>query len=134
MLRVWAVTTAKGRVDLMKRLVIAGSRDDVTYQQVEDAIDMWVEVNGVPDLVIVGGARGVDTYAQTEAEIRDWKVLVLRADWALHGKRAGYLRNKEMAMAGTHLLALRANRSRGTGMMIDLANDFDLEVTVIGVT
>ncbi|GAA4139709.1 hypothetical protein GCM10022216_18100 [Sphingobacterium kyonggiense] len=52
------------------------------------------------------------------------------ADWS-QGKKAGYLRNKQMAKYATHLIAICDGESKGTKNIIDLANEHDLKVRVI---
>ena len=41
-------------------LAIVGSSRFYDYEIFEKAIENWVENNGYPDLIIVGGASGVD--------------------------------------------------------------------------
>ena len=45
-------------------LVIAGSSRFYDYSVVEEILDQWIEIEGYPDLVIVGGASGVDYLAE----------------------------------------------------------------------
>ena len=41
-------------------LVIAGSSRFYDYSVIEEILDQWIEIEDYPDLVIVGGASGVD--------------------------------------------------------------------------
>ena len=45
-------------------LAIVGSSRYYDFESFEDIIDAWVGANGYPDLVIVGGASGVDYLAE----------------------------------------------------------------------
>ena len=52
------------------------------------------------------------------------------ANWDAHGKRAGFLRNQEMAEHADALIALWDGHSRGTKSMIDIATKKGLAVHV----
>ena len=45
-------------------LAIVGSSRYYDYSNFESLIDSWIEMNGYPDLIIVGGASGVDYMAE----------------------------------------------------------------------
>lgn len=102
-------------------LVVAGSR---TLQMDDSEFDHWMnhglEVLGTPTKVIQGGARGVDRSADRWA----YQALIDRetwpADWKRYGKRAGYVRNVDMAVEADKALILWDGKSPGTRMMIDL--------------
>lgn len=64
--------------------------------------------------VISGGARGVDTWAIEAAKERGLAFRVFPADWATHGRRAGYVRNIAMAMCTEYVLAFWDEQSKGT--------------------
>lgn len=59
------------------------------------------------------------------------------ANWAAFGKRAGYIRNEQMAKYAVEdgscgmLIAFWDGKSRGTKHMIDLANKHGLKVHVV---
>lgn len=54
------------------------------------------------------------------------------ADWERHGKRAGYLRNREMAELGADLvLAFWDGQSKGTMHMVDLAEEYGIPFELI---
>jgi hypothetical protein len=53
------------------------------------------------------------------------------ADWAEHGKKAGYIRNKAMVDTKPDLvLAFQVDSSKGTQHTIDLVKAADLEVNL----
>ena len=47
-------------------LAIVGSSRYYDYSNFESLIDSWIEMNGYPDLIIVGGASGVDYMAERD--------------------------------------------------------------------
>lgn len=86
-----------------------------------------------PDTVIVHGAcpRGADRIAHEEAERLEFVIEQHPAHWNQFGKRAGFIRNEEMAVAGAHrLLAFWDGKSRGTRDMINRAMEHGIPVEV----
>ena len=55
------------------------------------------------------------------------------ADWDKHGKKAGYLRNVEMAEMATHCVVFIKDGSKGATHMIDIAKRKGLELRVYEV-
>ena len=49
-------------------LAIVGSSRFYDFQIFEELIENWVDDNGYPDLIIVGGASGVDYMAERWAD------------------------------------------------------------------
>lgn len=80
--------------------------------------------------VICGKARGVDTMGEQWAIANGIPVEYFPADWERYGKKAGMLRNQEMANEAQALIALWDFRSPGTRNMIYLANIQGLSVHV----
>ena len=64
------------------------------------------------------GERYADEYAE---EIEHFP-----ADWTKHGKRAGFMRNIEMAENATHCLVICENESRGAMHMFETAKSHGL--------
>lgn len=100
-----------------------------------EAITDVVRESGVSkeDTVIVHGAcpRGAD--AMADALAKQWGVAVEAhpADWKQHGRRAGFVRNAEMAELGADVcLAFNHNNSNGTKMMTDLTQKAGIETRI----
>ena len=107
------------------KTIIAGSRafDDYDYLCVVcDMIDI--------SEIVSGTARGADSLGERYAAQNNIKLTQFPADWNKHGKKAGYLRNKEMAEYGDCLVAFWDGESKGTKLMIDLARKNNLDVRV----
>lgn len=83
--------------------------------------------------VISGGASGVDTAGEWWAKTHGIPVERYPAKWDLHGKRAGYLRNVQMAEKADALIAIWDEQSRGTKHMIKTARSYMLKVFVLSV-
>lgn len=98
--------------------IVAGSRDFTDYiflKKVLTALPWRIEE------VVSGGARGADTLGERYA--RENQILFTRfpAKWDLYGKRAGYLRNEEMARYSEALVVFRYPYSRGSAHMLEIA-------------
>lgn len=113
------------------KLIIAGCRNFNDRFIINAGIDAFIEEYGTPDVIIEGGARGVDRMAYYYAKDNGIPVKVFPADWNKYGRAAGPIRNSEMAKYGTHLLAFWDGKSRGTKNMIETAKKHGLIVTII---
>jgi len=82
-----------------RRILIAGSRDWPTDLFEKRARQMLADLMGTlddDDIIVHGGARGIDRWAGEEAIRRGLGVEVYPADWKRYGSRAGFIRNKQM--------------------------------------
>lgn len=116
----------------MLKIIIAGSRDFDDYALVKSRMAFYLSNQKLSDVEIVsGGARGADALGERLARDFNLKLKIFPADWEKHGKKAGYLRNEQMAQYADCLVAFWDGESRGTKHMIDLANGFKLKVRVV---
>ena len=118
------------------RVIVAGSRtatSEATYRLLEQKLDRILKNKSVThDIVIVSGtASGADRLGERYAASRTYRVDRYPADWTTFGKRAGYLRNEEMAMNADALVALWDGESRGTQHMINIAKEHYLPTRII---
>jgi hypothetical protein len=111
------------------KVVVAGSRKITHQPTVERAIllafNEWLAKDQDnwkwyfrPEIVS-GGAYGVDFCGEVYANKHKLPLTIFKAQWDLHGKRAGFLRNEEMANYADALIAVWDGESRGTKHMID---------------
>ena len=63
-------------------LAIVGSSRFYDFEVFEKAIDNWLENNGYPDLIIVGGASGVDYMAERWADNSSIEIAVFTEEWS----------------------------------------------------
>lgn len=122
------------------RVIIAGSRDFNDYQLLKKSvIEIICAKTMLSDStkIISGTARGADSLGERFANEMGLEIKRFPANWAGFGKRAGYIRNEQMAQYAAEddnygmLIAFWDGKSRGTKHMIDLANKYNLEVHVI---
>jgi len=102
------------------KLIIAGSRGVTKYQTVRLAFRRFRYRRAVTTIVS-GKAPGVDTLGEEVADEYGLEIMAKPADWLTYGKRAGYIRNGEMAEVADALLAIWDGKSPGTKQMIKLA-------------
>ena len=107
------------------KTIIAGGRDFNNYELLKNECDKYFITE-----VVSGTARGADSLGELYAKNNSIPIKQFPADWDKYQKRAGYIRNSEMADYGERLIAFW-NGSKGTGHMIDLANKKGLEVIII---
>ena len=114
----------------MFRVIIAGGRDFNNYQLLQSTMDNLLCNITDKITVVCGQARGADTLGEQYAKERGYIVDYYPANWKLYGKRAGFLRNEQMAQNADALVAFWDGESRGTKSMIELANQYGLKVRV----
>lgn len=98
------------------KIAFIGSRDFSDKKFVEDKVDEYYF-----DLLISGGASGVDTWAEEVAKTAGKETCIYKPDWDKFGKRAGLLRNEDMVNAADKVVAFWNGNSRGTKYTIDYA-------------
>ena len=80
--------------------------------------------------VVSGEAIGPDKIGAQWGRERGLTVHYYPAEWDKFGKRAGFLRNEEMAAVSDALIAVWDGKSRGTAHMIACATKRGLKVSV----
>lgn len=109
------------------KVIIAGSRTITSTQLLEEAI----RLSGFQITTVVsGGAVGVDRMGEKWALNNSRSLAIFEAKWDKLGKRAGFVRNKEMADHADALIALWDGVSKGTAHMIKQAERNGLKVYV----
>ena len=79
---------------------------------------------GDSDIKIISGmADGADTLAIRFADEFELTKILFPANWKLHHRMAGFLRNEDMMEIATHLVAFWDGKSKGTQHIIELAKN-----------
>jgi hypothetical protein len=98
------------------KVIIAGSRNISDYMLVVNAVK-----SSVYDIttVISGCAVGVDRLGELWARTNNIPIIEMPANWNRDGKKAGPIRNKEMALVADAAVIIWDGESTGTRNMID---------------
>ena len=116
------------------KLIIAGSREFNDYSYLERKLDEMLFGFDYKEIIIISGAcKGVDILGERYALENSLPVIKFYPDWDKYGKSAGFRRNREMAHNATHCVVFQVNNSKGSQLMIDLAKQYNLELTVFNL-
>lgn len=121
-------------------VIIAGGRDFDDYELMVEQARYFMR--NLDDVKIISGGNkvwnpvkqrhtGADLLAAKLAKEKNIPFKEYPADWKQHGIKAGWIRNREMGEAGTHLLAFWDGKSRGTKMMIEIARSKNIPTEII---
>ena len=116
------------------KLIIAGGRDFTDSKKMYAAIDQLVnhgELKEYAVSIVCGMARGADLLGREFALAFNVKRYEFPADWNQYGKRAGFIRNKQMGDFADGLLAFWDGESRGTKQMIEYMQSLKKPVYII---
>lgn len=116
-----SMPSTQGLWDEGNVLVVFGSRSIRPSHQLLDALSYTHDVGF--DLIISGGAKGVDTVAEEWAASKDKAFECYPADWEKHGRVAGMIRNRFMADRATHGICVWDGTSRGTKDMLEVMEE-----------
>ena len=117
-----------------RKIIIAGGRSFNNYELLKERCDHYLSkaIMNKDNIIIVSGtANGADKLGEKYAQEKGFTIERHPAKWKELGKKAGYVRNKEMAEVSNALIAFWDNKSRGTKHMIDLAKERKLHVRVV---
>lgn len=108
-------------------VAIVGSRDFPDLAVVR----RYVSRLPIGTTVVSGGARGVDSMAETTARECGLKVISYKADWKGKGKGAGFERNQDIIGTATRVVAFWDGKSCGTQHSIGLAKRWGKPVEIV---
>ena len=117
------------------RVVVAGCRNYNNYEEAKAYIDILLsKVRKENEIIIVsGGATGADALGERYAEENGLSVERYLADWDRYGRRAGPIRNKQMAEVCDFVICFWDGKSRGTKSMIEYAKQAKKPLRVISI-
>jgi len=109
------------------KLAIIGSRN-INNINLDDYI------KEKPDLVISGGAKGIDTIAWAWAVDNHIEIEVIRPEYNKYGKGAPLKRNEIIVQKSDKVIAFWDGNSHGTKYVIDYANKTGKKIEVVKIT
>jgi len=114
------------------RVIIAGTRSFNDYNLLKENCEYLLRESMEKHQIIIvsGQAKGADTMGERFAKEHGLPCEYYPANWQIHGRAAGPIRNKEMANNADALIAFWDGHSRGTRSMINLARKMGLQVAI----
>lgn len=115
----------------MYKIIVSGTRDFEDYKLLCETLDKFI-CNISDDIEIVSGAcRGADSLGEKYAKEHGFAIKRFPAYWNVFGRRAGVMRNAEMADCGNVLITFWDGKSKGTKNMICEAKKRGLQTVII---
>jgi hypothetical protein len=114
------------------RVLVCGSRNFIDVEPFDEVMDEYI---GKITTIIHGSARGADMQAHLWGLRNNVPIEEYPADWKLHGKRAGPIRNSQMLLEGAPdlVVAFWDGESKGTKNMIEIAEKAGVKTIVIPI-
>lgn len=127
-----------------KKVIVAGGRDFKDKKLLTSRLNKYTFL--FEDVVVITGAQksrewdpakgrwfyfGADYLAEEWAHSKRYLVMRFHPDWDKHGKKAGPIRNREMAAFGDYLVAFWDGKSKGTANMIEEARKANLKIKIV---
>jgi len=120
------------------KIIVAGSRSFLDYDFLCQKLDRLLSQTQEEVEIVSGTAAGADRLGERYAAEHGLPVKQFPADWDGLGKKAGHVRNAQMAAYSTHCVLFWDGRSRGTAGMAALAKKhglvlrlYEVEVSII---
>lgn len=111
---------------------IVGSRSFNDYWAVYNFIDMRLDLEDI-DLIVSGGAEGVDTLAQKYAQENEIPILIYYPKWKKFDKGAGPIRNEKIVKMSDIIFAFWDGKSPGTKSTISWAKKYSIECLIYNI-
>ena len=116
----------------MAKILVCGGRDFKDYSFVADVLEEYHTERGGIEMLIQGGAQGVDFLAQEWAYENNVPCLRVPAQWYKYKKAAGPIRNTKMLHLGQPDLVIAFPGGKGTKSMTLLAEGAGIKVVRYG--
>ncbi len=95
------------------RLAIVGTRNpSISYEQFKEKLGQVIFYK--IDVIVSGGATGIDAYAKRYAEENSLPLIENLPDYETYGRRAPLMRNKLIVNDTDRMIAFPSGESKGT--------------------
>lgn len=111
------------------KILVCGGRDYSDHEEVANVLDGYCySVPAMSVAIIHGGARGADSLAGRYAQENGICEIVVKANWDVHGKSAGPIRNQWMLDYCNPNIVVAFPGGAGTADMVRRARKAGVEV------
>lgn len=111
-------------------VIVAGGRTFNNYKLLKAKLDNLLSQK--TNVTIVSGtAKGADTLGELYAKENNLGLVQMPANWEVHGKSAGYIRNTEMAKIAHAAVIFWDGQSKGSKHMIAIATSTGIPTKII---
>jgi hypothetical protein len=107
------------------KILVCGGRDYLNYGKVKEVLDSITQ-DTLNVCIIQGGAKGADYLAKKWAEENGVACMEFKANWNVHEKAAGPIRNKWMLDFGNPDLVVSFPGGAGTKNMETWTNKYEI--------
>ena len=122
-------------------LAIVGSSRFYDFMIFEEAVESWIDENVYPDMIIVGGASGVDYMAERWADNNSIPIAVFTEEWGDSRRslvdrgriEAPNTLTEKILNGASHILAMPSPTSKWTRIVIDLAAKRGISISIVEV-
>lgn len=118
------------RIYVTYKLIVAGSRGWNSYESLREGVDAFIEEFVPPETeveIVSGTAAGADTLGERYAKEKGYALTRMPAEWNVHGKAAGAIRNTLMAKYADGCAIFWDGTSRGSAHMSKEAENHNLD-------
>jgi hypothetical protein len=117
----------------MNKIIIAGTRTFEDFELLEHETKKFILENDIslPISIVSGKAKGADSLGEIFAKKYNFPIIEKPADWEKLGRRAGPIRNEEMAKISNFAIIFWDGKSRGSANMAELAEKYKLTFKIV---
>lgn len=113
------------------KVAVVGSRTFNDFALLRKTLDtLYPNIS----LIVSGGAKGADSFAERYAKEEGISTLIFKPDWKTHGKAAGFIRNKDIVEAADMVIAFWDGISKGTKNSMDHAEKMGKKLITVMFT
>lgn len=113
-------------IDTLLNIGIVGSRTFEDYEYMKSILDRFFKFKRI----ISGGAKGADLLGRRYAQENSIEIKEFLPDWEKFGKKAGFIRNRDIVEHSDIIVAFWDGESKGTENTISLAKEAKKEVFI----
>ena len=112
------------------KIAIIGSRTFNDYTLLQKTLELY---KSKITLIVSGAAHGADSLGEKWAINNNIQTLIFPANWNMYGKRAGFIRNKDIIKNSEYIIAFWDGKSKGTAHSLSLCKKYNKSYKIIHI-